>query len=829
MNKIKKMLLSISTTLIALSLIFPLPTYANQLDLFQIQNNIENNSEFNIHEQVPLTDIELEILQAYKDGEKMIPEHVQIRKEKAEELQLLDYVDERYFLTNHFYEDYGVSSLYSTGGIILIDTLSDAEFKTLIPISSPPRKGLRSWSAPVVTEMKYVTWVDPNNSKNYIIDGFWILDGTYRAFCANFNNAAPLLDYTLSTPVETHDVNVLKLAYYGAGGPGDILSSIPRLGNEGANIFTSYIASVLVSNIYPHWDSAPGMDAFAKALVDEYKALILAQPNPPSNFHAYLTSNPNWGKNPNGVSSPGQPMLIHWLGPSTGSLQMKKESSNPEMSNDNDYYSLSKAEYGVYKTKNEDTLSNQVGTLTIGDDGWSNTLTLEANTYYIKEIKAPLNYELDPTIYTVNVTAETKTSVTYKDIPLNQPIQILLSKIDQETNTSLPQGNAKLENAQFTVHFYKGDYDDGIDPSTLGKTPNKTWVIKTDAQGNAKLSDEYKVSGDSFYLDQQGQPTLPLGTITFQETKAPIGYHLNPTVFVKRITANNGIIETYNSPSVLEKVIKFRIKKLQENSNITISNVTFNHIKPNGTSENLTTNSVGEIEMVGLETGIHRLKEITSIEGLELNPNEFQFEVLSNGDIKILTTNLIDKGMFYEMLPSNDGQITFYNTIPPFDFKIIKINDKNLPLDGAEFTLYEDALCTKVLQTSTTTNGKLTFSKLNDRTTYYLKETKAPKGYRIPVDRNGKVHVYEVYTESIPSLNIFNFYIDGEKYTIDQTSGAIHLEGTPAHRIVSLTVTNYIGIQLPTTGSYSMIPLLLLGSCMMGIAIYISRKKKGNN
>ena len=40
-----------------------------------------------------------------------------------------------------------------------------------------------------------------------------------------------------------------------------------------------------------------------------------------------------------------------------------------------------------------------------------------------------------------------------------------------------------------------------------------------------KLADSYKVSGDSFYL-QDGVPCLPLGTLTVSESKSPTGYLL---------------------------------------------------------------------------------------------------------------------------------------------------------------------------------------------------------------------------------------------------------------------------------------------------------------
>ena len=47
------------------------------------------------------------------------------------------------------------------------------------------------------------------------------------------------------------------------------------------------------------------------------------------------------------------------------------------------------------------------------------------------------------------------------------------------------------------------------------------------------------VSGDAFYYTSDGKTVcLPLGTITVQESKAPAGYQLNPTVFVQKITGD---------------------------------------------------------------------------------------------------------------------------------------------------------------------------------------------------------------------------------------------------------------------------------------------------
>lgn len=58
-----------------------------------------------------------------------------------------------------------------------------------------------------------------------------------------------------------------------------------------------------------------------------------------------------------------------------------------------------------------------------------------------------------------------------------------------------------------------------------------------------------------------------------------------------------------------------------------------------------------------------------------------------------------------------------------------KADEKDRPLQGAEFTLYTDAACTRSLATATSdANGRVEFEK-QPGGTYYLKETKAPQGH----------------------------------------------------------------------------------------------------
>lgn len=525
-------------------------------------------------------------------------------------------------------------------------------------------------------------------------------------------------------------------------------------------------------------------------------------------------------------------------GPQKGKLSIMKKSANPEITDNNPCYELKGAEYGVYKTEADAKADkNKVNTLTIGkydntekNKNWSNEIELEAGTYYVKETKAPKGYALNPNAVKVVIEAGKNTwigeeSNDFVDYPQADPVGILLGKIDKETNKNKPQGSASLEGAEFTVKYYKGLYDE--DPATQGQTPARSWVLKTDKDGFTYLDTNYKVSGDDFYMFGN-IATIPVGTITIQESKAPTGYFINNEVFVRKIEANGDdqYVSTYNQPEILEKIIKFNIKKVQVGTTTPVSGAVFLHTKPDGTTESLTTDEKGEITITGLETGIHKIKETNAPDGYQLNTNEVVFEVeAGTGKIKFTSdsNSLVTQGVE----DSGDGYATFGDKVNPFNLKITKTNEHGKVLKGAEFTLYSDKDCTKVVDTQVSDeNGVLSFKDLKVETTYYFKETKAPKGYRIPVDENGNAYVHSVYVKSVPQNNTFDFTVDNAMYNTSNTTGTVHLEGTKKDRVVAVSITNKTTRLLPETGSSGTIILLGLGCAIIAFALYKSKKDK---
>lgn len=522
-----------------------------------------------------------------------------------------------------------------------------------------------------------------------------------------------------------------------------------------------------------------------------------------------------------------------------GKLSIKKTSANPAITDNNPCYSLKGAEYGVYKTEADAKADkNKVNTLIIGKydnsekyKNWSNEIELEAGTYYVKETKAPKGYALNPNAVKVVIEAGKNTwlgeaSSGFEDYPQSDPVSVVLGKVDKETNKNKPQGSASLANAEFTVKYYKGLYDS--DPAKSGQTPSRSWVLKTNENGFTYLDSKYKVSGDDFYYNGSSAPTLPVGTITIQETKAPVGYFINNEVFVRKITSsgNGERVETYNYPEVNEKVIKFDIKKVQAGTSTPVAGAVFLHTMPNGSTKELTTNGSGEITITGLASGTHKIKEIKSPDGYQLNPNEVVFNVAS-GTGKITFTSGTNSLVTHGTKDSGDGYATFGDKVNPFNLKITKTNEHGKVLKGAEFTLYSDADCKNVVDTQISDEkGLLSFKNLDVEKTYYFEETKAPQGYRIPVDENGKAYVHSVYVKATPQTNTFEFTVDGIKYDTSKTSGNVRLEGTKKDRVVAVDITNKTTQLLPETGSNGTILLIGLGVAVIAFALYKSKKDK---
>ena len=387
-----------------------------------------------------------------------------------------------------------------------------------------------------------------------------------------------------------------------------------------------------------------------------------------------------------------------------GSLELIKSSANQTITNGNSCYSLKGAVYGLYQNGIE------IARKTTDVNGYAKFENVTAGNYDLKEITPPKGYALDKRTYPVTINSSQTTRVDVKDYPQSDPVSILLGKVDKDTTQNMPQGSASLEGAEFTIKYYAVHSDK--DPAESGKKPVRTWVLKTNKDGKTAMVDSLKVSGDEFFKTSQGYNTLPLGTITIQETKAPKGYLLNEEIFVRQITSKGTTegVETYNMPTI---------------EDITTPDGTVRAEKGTVVAT-LTTDDKGKAETDKLYLGKYVIKETKAPEGYLLNPKEFEVTLA----YKDQTTEIVY------------GDVTVPDQPAKGKIRITKTDaetNKPIPL-GAEFTVTaaEDITTpdgtvraekgTVVATLTTDDKGKAETDKLY-LGKYVIKETKAPEGY----------------------------------------------------------------------------------------------------
>lgn len=240
---------------------------------------------------------------------------------------------------------------------------------------------------------------------------------------------------------------------------------------------------------------------------------------------------------------------VDWL--DFGWIDLIKKSANEDITNNNGCYSLEGAVYGIYSD------GVQVDTITTDKNGYAKSSILPVGNYTVKEITASTGYDLDENTYNVTIVKDQTVRANSNETPGNDPIGIEIVKNDAET-LGMPQGDATLEGAEFTVKYYDGYYT----KDNLPEKATRTWVIQTKKREIAEktyyiinLNDFYKVSGDDFYLDENGAVTLPLGTISIEETKAPKGYLLKGNTL--NVTNNaTGTTSTVEDSNYVEQITK---------------------------------------------------------------------------------------------------------------------------------------------------------------------------------------------------------------------------------------------------------------------------------
>lgn len=445
--------------------------------------------------------------------------------------------------------------------------------------------------------------------------------------------------------------------------------------------------------------------------------------------------------------------------PDVVKLQLQKSSSNTELTAGNGCYSLSGAEYGIYKDGN---CTQKIGSITTNASGYgSYSKYVDASaSYYAKETKAPKGYELDKTVYTfVNSGKKaadgTKIySFSCTDDPVNDPVGIILQKKNAVTGETTSQG---LGGAVFSVSYYAQEIDKDYNvkpgdtaPALESKNLKRIWYIQTNSNGYCDLNKRFLAEGfisdDFYFATNTGNPALPVGTVVIKEEKAPEGYSLSDVVFYRHISEEIAeIAKDTNTPinvPINEMPAKayVGINKLNQ-SGIGVGGAVYGLYSDSACAslyDKLTTNADGKGTFAkSVDVGkTYYIKEQTAPTGYELD--DTVYPVIANEENSTVETAVIQ---------------TIYEDSVKADLKI-----KKSSTDGIVSNLWfaiSDNLGNEYNAVSTDKNGEATVKGLRvyddkgNKITYTVKEL----GFKTTLG----THSYGGYTWTIKAENAISY------------------------------------------------------------------------
>ncbi|HFK1710663.1 TPA: collagen binding domain-containing protein, partial [Bacillus mycoides] len=334
---------------------------------------------------------------------------------------------------------------------------------------------------------------------------------------------------------------------------------------------------------------------------------------------------------------------------------------------------------------------------TTNKDGVVTFENLVPGKYTLEETKAPEGYKAVELKVEVNVVA----NEVVKQEVMNEKVlgQFEIVKVDANDKTKL------LSDAEFTV------YKDG----------KKVAELKTDESGKAML------------------PKLPLGEYTVKETKAPAGYKISNKAWKVTIQNEKEVVKVEaENEKLLGSLQIIKTDDKDQAERLAGAVFTLKDAKGNVVKEKITTDKSGTVKVEGLVPGEYTLEETKAPEGYELTKQVIHVRVDGEKVVDVKVTNSKSLGQF----------------------EIVKVdaNDKTKLLSDAEFEVYKDGKKVEMLQTDKT--GKVISGKLEPGK-YTLKETKAPKGYKllkeeieVVVEANKVVQVQVENAKELGSLQV---------------------------------------------------------------------------
>ena len=514
------------------------------------------------------------------------------------------------------------------------------------------------------------------------------------------------------------------------------------------------------------------------------------------------------------------------------------------------------AAFGIYCVSDD----KKVGEITTGSDGTATSLLLPVTDYYLLELRAPAGFETKTEKIPVTVLdgAVSEITVTNKRLPEPEPkpepntgtvkiikvdgddkgkmlsgavfsvyetatgkkVGELLTGKDGAASLELPEGDYTLRETtapegyalsteSISVHLKAGEtreltvtnHKDTAEPGTLR-------VVKVDKDGGKKLKDavfgvydaDTDKKLDEITTDRKGvaELELPAGDYYLRELEAPDGYERSEKRINFSISAGKTTEKTVKNvkEESNEDTGTLVIIKEDKDTGDGLKNAVFGIYDSDGDKiDEVETGRDGTAEL-DLDTGSYYLRELSAPEGYRKDGKKVTFRITADKTTKVTVKN--------EKEPEDEKTGIL---------RLVKsAAGTGARLSGASFAIYAVDGDKKVADLITGADGVAELDLPVG--SYYLKEQKAPEGFKLETARI----LFTITADAKTNVEVTNEK-EGAPTTTPTTP---ENPGTP-NDTPQVTIPK-TGEAFPTL-QYALAALLLAASALCGVTLYRGRRR----